>query len=255
MHHLLAMSALALFVHLAEPASAEQITWENLIDQAAHDYDDPFAGLDFDQLDDLRVVVRETARLANGAVAGDDRLASEQKLADARSRLEQGGIDPDWLIGQRWIVAEKRKRAATAVNAKLDGETVTLGGFAIPAPPADDGTRVVYLVPERGMCSHTPPPNSNQMIRARLTGDWSPATIHEPVRLTGKLIAKETQHSFRIVDGEVPMRSSFVMEVTEVQPMQAFHSGAQQTNEWAAGLAARLRTAGQLPGNTAEADK
>lgn len=255
MHRLLTMSFVALFVYVAAPATAEQIAWEDLIDQAAQDYEDPYLGLEYEQLDDLRIVVQETARLADGALAGADRDASSSKLDAARARLAEDGIDAEWLIEQRWVVAEKREKAATAVNRDVDGETVTLSGFAIPAPPEEDGTRIVYLVPERGMCSHMPPPNPNQMIRARVSGDWVPSMVHEPVRLTGKLSAEDTQHIFRIVDGDVPMRASFVMEVSNVETMKDLYSEVQETNEWAAGLAERLRASGQLPSQQGDAEK
>jgi hypothetical protein len=97
------------------------------------------------------------------------------------------------------------------------------------------------------MCSHVPPPNPNQMIRARLNGDWAPQMMHEPVKLTGKLTVHDTQHVFRVVDGDVPMRASFVMDVEAVQTMPAIASRPQQNNEWAAKLAERLRASGQLP--------
>ncbi len=246
MYRLLTVSVLAFFLHLGMPAKAEQISWEDLIDQAAQDYEDPYLGLDYDQLDDLRTVVQETARLKDEALTGDDRETSAGHLKAARSRLAEDGIDAEWLIDQRWVVAEKREKAATAANPEINGEMVTLAGFVIPAPPAEDGTRIVYLVPERGMCSHMPPPNPNQMIRARLSGDWSPRMIHEPVQLTGKLSVEETHHVFRIVDGNVPMRASFVMDVEQVATAEQLRSDFPTAEEWAAGLADRVGAAGKL---------
>ncbi len=205
----------AVFSQLAN-ASQNPLSWQDLIDESAQSYEDPFRDLTYDQIDDLRTVLVQRGRLEEAVLPDDARDVAQAKLDEANARLADDGLDADWLIAQRWLVAERRERAATAVNLNLEGKTIAIGGFAIPAPPDADGTRIVYLVPERGMCSHTPPPNPNQMIRARLSGDWSPQMMHEPVRLTGTLMAEETQHLFRIVDGDVPMRASFVMDVAEV---------------------------------------
>lgn len=240
---LIASVGLVLFASLV---FAEEANWHDLIDKSAQNFEDPYIDLDDEQLGDLVIVARETARLEADGLSDQDRDASSAKIRDARGRLSTAGIDADWMISQRWVVAERREKAATAANPEIDGATITLGGFAIPAPPDEDGTPVVYLVPERGMCSHMPPPNPNQMIRARLNGDWSPQMMHEPVKLTGTLTARDTQHEFRIVDGDVPMRASFVMEVEAVQTMPAFSSQTQQNNEWATKLAEQLRASGQL---------
>ncbi|MEM6566319.1 MAG: DUF3299 domain-containing protein [Pseudomonadota bacterium] len=229
------------------PARAEVVAWDDLVDKEAQVYEDPYLDLAYDQIDDLRTVAMETARIENGELSDEQFAASEEKLELAGARLAEAGIDADWLIGQRWVVADRRKKAATAVNPEINGEIVSLGGFAIPAPPAEDGTQIVYLVPERGMCAHVPPPNPNQMIRARVSGDWSPNMMHEPVRLTGQLSAKETLHMFRIVDGEVPMQSSFIMEVAQVETLKDLQSNAEQTNAWAQKIADDLRASGHLP--------
>lgn len=253
MHRFLSMAALSLFASFSGVASAAPIAWADLIDQSVQTYEDPYRDLEYEQLDALRTVVQETMRLDSSGIDETKRAQSVAKVNDAKDALAAEGIDADWLIDQRWVVAERRERAATAVNPALDGETIVLGGFAIPAPPEADGTRIVYLVPERGMCSHTPPPNPNQMIRARLNVDWSPQMMHEPVRLTGTLIAEETRHSFRVVDGDVPMRASFVMDVTQVETVADMQSDATAVNEWAAGIAERLRASGQLPSANADA--
>ena len=255
MFRLLSAAGFALCALLTAPVSAELIAWDDLIDQEAQTYEDPFLDLDYDQLDDLRAFAVEKARLENADLSAEQKAMSTAKLEQAQAQLEQSGIDAEALLEQRWVVADRRKKAATAVNSQIDGETVSIGGFAIPAPPAEDGTRIVYLVPERGMCSHVPPPNPNQMIRARLSGDWSPSMLHEPVRLTGQLLAQETQHSFRIVDGDVPMQSSFVMEVAEVETFKDLQANAEATNAWAQKLADDLRASGQLPPKEDEAEK
>ncbi len=249
----LMLLATTIFLGANTAHATAQISWSDLIDPAAQSFEDPYHDLTYDQIDNVRTVLVIREELKSSSLSNADRKALEGKLKEVENSLAAQNLDADWLISQRWVVAERREKAATAINVDVDGITISMGGFAIPAPPDADGTQIVYLVPERGMCSHTPPPNPNQMIRARLKGDWSPRMMHEPVRLTGRLIAEETRHSFRIVDGEVPMRASFVMEVSKVETIADMQTDAAAVNEWAAGIAERLRASGQLPQENADA--
>ena len=230
----------------ASAAQALEFDWPDLIDMSAQDFEDPYRDMRYDQIDDVRTVLLQRNVLESGGLSAEDRAEAQTKLDDAIARLAAEGLDPDFLISQRWEVAERRERAATAGNPALDGQTVTLAGFALAAPPASDGNPVVYLVPERGMCSHLPPPNPNQMIRVRLTGDWFPQYAHEPVRLTGKLMIEPTQEVFHVVDGPVDMRATFLMAASKVETIEDIRAqgNAEATREWAQQMAERLRASG-----------
>ncbi|MFC3612795.1 DUF3299 domain-containing protein [Lutimaribacter marinistellae] len=197
------------------PLSAEenQIDWSDLIDESAQSFEDPFRDLSYDQIDDLRRIVRLQTALDGGSPSAK----AGTELQQVKASLSSQGLDADWLISQRWIVAEKRELADAAGNPAYDGETVKLGGFAISAPPAEDGTAMAYLVPERGMCSHVPPPPPNQMVRLRLTNGWQPAMIHEPVVVTGRIDIDPSERRMVVVDGFVPMRATFSMDVVQVE--------------------------------------
>ena len=232
---------LLVWIWISAPSHAtEVVSWDALIDQNAQVFEDPYQGLSYDQLEDVRTVAMGTVRLEEGGLSAQERPDLTAKQDAARSRLDEAGIDAEWLIAQRWVVAERREKAATAVNLDLDEQTIVLSGFAIPAPPDADGTRIVYLVPERGMCSHMPPPNPNQMIRARLNSTWTPRMLHEPIRLIGRLTVQETHHVIRIVDGDVPMRSSFVMNVQKVETMNDLRAHMRASNPFAAHQSQRL---------------
>lgn len=138
--------------------------------------------------------------------------------------------------------------AGAAGNPAYDGETVTLGSFAIPAPPAEDGTSTAYLVPERGMCSHVPPPPPNQMVRRHLADGWTPAMIHEPILVTGRLDIDPSERQMMLVDGFIQMKATFSMDVAEVQSFgQPAGTEAPATNDWAKNLVEGIR-----PGATPE---
>jgi hypothetical protein len=192
------------------------------MDAGAQSFEDPFAELSYQQLDQLRAIIRARERLAGDGLPDEDRARAEARLAEAQAALIQAELDVDWLLSQRWRVAERREAAATAANPALDNKLVTLAGFAIPAPPDPDGTAVAYLVPEPGACSHMPPPNPNQMVRARLNGEWTPSANQEPVRLTGQLSISPSEHVVRVVDGPVEMKASFAMDVSNVQTLGDF---------------------------------
>lgn len=203
----------------ASPAFAEgpEISWADLPDASTQVFDDPFAALSLEALRALAVVARSQERLSQNALAEDARQDAERRLSKARADLVALGVDADALLAQRWRIAKKREAAAVSANPALDGQEVTLAGFAIAAPPDPDGTNVIYLVSMPGLCSHLPPPPPNQLIRVRLPGDWMPDRLHAPVRLTGRLDIVWSDRMMHVVDGLVPMRSSYAMQAHAVE--------------------------------------
>lgn len=219
-------------------AKENQIDWSDLIDESAQSYEDPFRDLGYDQVDDLRRVVRLQAALDGGSASGETRT----ELQEVKASLSKQGLDADWLISQRWIVAKRRELAGAAGNPAYDGETVRLGGFAIPAPDDEEGNKMVYLVPERGMCAHVPPPPANQMVRLRIKNDWTPNTIYEPIVATGQINIDPSEREVRVVDGVVPMRATFSMVVSEVQTFREPHSAQSvPESEWSLGKKNNMR--------------
>ena len=243
----------ALFV-LAGSAHAEKaISWSDLIDQTVQTFDDPFRDLSYKQIEALRRIVVSRSKLQSDGVSKADQVMLEERVQEAQTTLAADGIDADWLIDQRWLVKERREKAANAGNPALNGETVTLSGYAIPAPPGADGANLVYLVPERGMCSHMPPPDPNQMVKVRLADDWQPTVIHQPVRITGMMSIAPSQSSFNIVDGAVQMDATFVMDSKRIETLADMKekNSSPSGSEWADQMAAKLRASGALPAKPA----
>ncbi len=201
---------------LALPAHSEvaRIEWSDLIDETAQNYEDPFVELTGKQLSALRKLVRLRAQLEKGGPTPEQ---LQMDLEATEATLAEEGIDADWLISQRWVVMERRETADTAANIDIDGVTVSLGGFVIPAPRDEDGSQMAYIVPERGMCSHVPPPPPNQMVRLRLSDSWAPSTVYEPIVVTGQIRIEPTQKEMLVVDGPVLMKAAFTLEVDDVQ--------------------------------------
>lgn len=247
------LCTLGLLAQLLLPGFAEAseaLPWSSLIDEEAQNYEDPYRDLTMDQLQTVLSLVRLNMKLEK-VETENERTSLAEEANEMRNLLTQDAIDFDWLVSQRWIVAERRERASWAGDMTLDGQEVTLTGFAIPAPPEEDGTPSAYLVPERGMCSHMPPPPPNQMVRVRLPDDWSATAIYEPLRLTGVLSVTRSEREIVVVDGVVPMRASFSMEVSEVQSFMTAPSTEDLTSPWAEQILQRLR---QTKGRSSDED-
>nr|WP_321249715.1 DUF3299 domain-containing protein [uncultured Ruegeria sp.] len=234
------VAAMSWCAQSAVAMSGTALDWADLPDPSVQEFEDPYRDLSPEQFDDVLFVVRLRGRLQQDKGSAEERQNWQELLTETEDALLAGGVDVDWLLDQREIVTERRRKAGTAGNPQFDGQTITLAGFAIPAPSDPDGQPVAYLVPERGMCSHMPPPVPNQMIRVRLNGDWTPSYVHEPVRLTGKLTIDPSDQELMVVDGLVPMRATFQLETDSVETLET----EADRLEWKKQAADRLRAAG-----------
>ena len=233
------MAALAFATQPSVAASGIALEWSDLPDPSAQVFDDPFRDLSAEQMVDLQFAVRLRVRLQQNAGSAEERAKWQELLNETEAALAQDQIDVEWMLNQREAVIQRRTVAGTAGNPLHDGQTITLDGYAIPAPPDADGHPVAYLVPEPGMCSHRPPPPPNQMIRVLLNDDWAPTYYHEPVRLTGMLSIAPTEEQMVVVDGLMPMRATFLLKVDQVYPL----ASPEENLEWNQTLMDRIRAA------------
>ncbi|MCG7520954.1 DUF3299 domain-containing protein [Ruegeria sp. Ofav3-42] len=240
LYGIVAVIALALAGPDVDAAPGVAVDWSDLPDPSVQVFEDPYRDLSPEQFDDVLFVVRLRGRLQQDGGSAEERQKWQDLLTETEDALAGGGIDIDWLLDQRQVVTERRKKAGTAGNPQFDGQTVTLAGFAIPAPADADGRPVAYLVPERGMCSHLPPPPPNQMIRVRLNDDWVPSYFHEPVRLTGTLSIDPSDQRMMVVDGLMPMRATFRLDTDSVETLES----RDDRLEWTQSVADRIRAAG-----------
>ena len=209
----LCISAVVIMISASSVNAGEilHMDWSGLIDQSVQDYDDPYRDLSQEQLINLVTV----AQLREKEKQGEP--VDKEQLSRNTASLTAEGLDVDDLITQRWVVAERRKRAAISGNKAVDGREVSLSGFVIAAPADADGTSTAYLVPERGMCSHTPPPPPNQMVRLRLPNKWQPKALYQPVRVSGLLSIEPSTRTVQLVDGPMPMHATFSMAVSTIE--------------------------------------
>lgn len=214
MHSITLRISAVVIMLIASPVNAGELVhmdWSRLIDQSVQDYDDPYRDLSQEQLINL-VTVAQLREKAEQGISID-----KEQLSRYTASLTEKGIDVDSLIAKRWIVADRRERAATSGNKAVDGREVILSGFVIAAPADADGMATAYLVPERGMCSHTHPPPPNQMVRLRLHNNWQPKAMYQPVQVSGLLSIEPTTHTVQVVDGPVPMHATYNMDVSSIE--------------------------------------
>ncbi len=220
-------------------APVKPIEWSALPDPAAQVFEDPFRDLNDEQADDIRFALRLRARLQQDVGSSEERRQWQEMLVETEAALAADQIDIDWLMSQREAVIQRRETANITGNPAIDDQIVSIAGYVIPVAPDEQGRAVAYLVPQPGMCSHLPPPPPNQMIRLLLSDRWAPASYYEHVRLTGRLAIAPTEYEMFVIDGQVPMRTTFGMEVQEVEILGG---GEDQFNEFLT-LHDRLRAA------------
>ncbi|NOD78721.1 DUF3299 domain-containing protein [Ruegeria sp. HKCCD4332] len=234
----------ACFLALPVHSEGTRVEWSDLIDESAQNYEDPFVELTGKQLNALRKLARLRAQQEKGGSTPEQLDQIQEDLEATEATLAEEGVDADWLISQRWVVMERREKAGTAANVDIDGVTVSLGGFVIPAPPNEDGTQTAYIVPERGMCSHVPPPPPNQMVRLRLSDSWRPSTVYEPIVVTGQIRIEQTQKEMLVVDGPVLMKAAFTLEVDDVQTFGPIQISEEAATNRASVLMGRIKATG-----------
>ena len=88
----------------------------------------------------------------------------------------------DWrtLRGLNTLTGE-----VTPALRKLEGGSVKLTGYMVPFADDYQSANEFLLVPEAGMCVHTPPPPMNQIVFVQMTGSPAKVTFQKPVIVSG----------------------------------------------------------------------
>ena len=215
--YLAATAALAIAVAPVIAGEATPVEWSQLPDPPAQEYEDPYRNLAPERMTDLMSLVRLREQLGADAMSVEERTQLEARITELEAALQAGGIDVEWLLSQRWAVADRRRHAAVATNAALDGQSVEIAGFLILAPPTDRGEASAYLLPDRGVCNHLPPPLPNQLIRLLMKEAPETGGSCVPAVIRGTLRAEESRHEVIVIDHSLPMWSGWMLEADEVR--------------------------------------
>ncbi len=172
----------------------------------------PFEALDFRQKNDLARLYRIEVKEA--ATAND--FAKSQAL-EIRTRLEAGGLDPDWLFAERERMMAEHTRKISAPNTEILAQTIRMPGYILPLEM--DGALAVefLLVPTVGACVHTPPPAANQLVHVRFPEGYPLRGMYDPVWIIGALQAETQVEQVTYSDGQRNVVSSYTMTATGVE--------------------------------------
>jgi len=215
--YLAATAALAIAVAPVIAGEATPVEWSQLPDPPAQEYEDPYRNLAPEQMTDLMSLVRLREQLGADAMSVEERTQLEARITELEAALQAGGIDVERLLSQRGAVADRRRHAAVATNAALDGQSVQIAGFLILAPPTDRGEASAYLLPDRGVCNHLPPPLPNQLIRLLMKEAPETGGSCVPAVIRGTLREEESRHEVIVIDHSLPMWSGWMLEADEVR--------------------------------------
>jgi len=196
-------------------SQVQQMTWDDLV--PVFEFEDPFAKLTPDQLDNLGTVARVRQAAVAGKKAGE---ATLREAVGAEATLVKEGVDIDGLLARRAEIRDLRKKRATSVVGELDGKTIRMPGFVLPIEY--DGTKVTefLLVPWVGACIHTPPPPPNQIVHVVVNEGSARESngLYEPVWVTGDMFTKATVRNLYLKDGSGHISIGYTLTASVVEP-------------------------------------
>lgn len=191
-----------------------EIQWNDLKKKV--EFEDPFTALTKDQLHDLSLYANMAARRSKDPAAVTANMELEVKQAEVA--LRQAGIDIEFLLNKRTEIMNLRKQAAYAVVPDLDGEQITMPGYALPLEYTGKKITEFLLVPWVGACIHTPPPPPNQIVHVTLDEGFESVGQFTPVWISGEMKVVSLQKNLYLKDGSGDIDVGYQLTATEVKP-------------------------------------
>lgn len=209
------IACLLLFMQHALAQTWIPVDWPMLVDQQAQQFEDPYRDLTPSQFQSLMALAQ--LRIAPGEASPEGKRTDLEERASKLSKdLRAQGLDPDWILDQREAVAARRQHAALATNDALEGEHVELSGYLLVAPDVEDGAMVAFLLPDRGVCMHLPPPAPNQLIQLKVDELPEPLGPCISAAVRGRLSEDETMATVPVIDDTIDLWSRWKLQVKEV---------------------------------------
>ena len=198
------------------------VDWPMLADPAAQQFDDPYRDLTPSQFQSLMEFAQLQIALGE-ANAEVDNADMEERASQLSKALREQGLDPEWILSQREVVAERRQQAAVSTNAALEDQPVEMTGYLLVAPDVE-GLKVAYLLPNRGVCMHLPPPAPNQLIRLDIEKLPEPLGACIATAVRGRLSTEENRATVPVFDDTVALWGRWRMAVSEAVTSGGFTS-------------------------------
>ena len=136
---------------------------------------------------------------------------------EAMPEIIHEGAEQDRVFGQSGGLKQAEGLPAvmysTKTVARLDGQTVRLGGYPVPLEHNARGdTTLLFLVPYPGACIHVPPPPPNQIVLVRYPQGVAIDDIYAPFWVDGTL-------KIEAVDNELA-QASYALQASVVKAVE-----------------------------------
>ncbi|WP_421866487.1 DUF3299 domain-containing protein [Motiliproteus sp.] len=125
------------------------------------------------------------------------------------SAFEDG--DPE---GQRRLEEFQEILQSAPVIESLDGQLISLPGFALPLEGDYEATSLFLLVPYFGACIHVPPPPSNQIVLVRADPGVKIETLFAPVKVSGRIRIETTDTGIA--------HAGYTLDLTNIETIEDF---------------------------------
>ncbi|RDE22471.1 DUF3299 domain-containing protein [Motiliproteus coralliicola] len=119
--------------------------------------------------------------------------------------------DPE---GQRRYEEFQEILQSAPVIESLDGQLISLPGFALPLEGDYEATSLFLLVPYFGACIHVPPPPSNQIVLVRADPGVKIETLFAPVKVSGRIRIESTDTGIA--------HAGYTMDLTNIETIEDF---------------------------------
>lgn len=99
----------------------------------------------------------------------------------------------------------------------LEGKTVELSGYLLPADIEDGLVYAFMLVPRSGACAHMTQPPPSQVVRVVPEEPYPLSTNYEPVSVAGELTLGLEKTQLFILDGVAVIESGYNIRMAKVE--------------------------------------
>lgn len=177
-------------------------------------FDDPFAALTKDQLHDLSLYAGVKVRKITAPESVTENMEREAKKAEEELRMAD--IDIEELLSKREEVMNQRKKAAYAVVPELDGQNISIPGYALPLDYSGKRITEFLLVPWVGACIHTPPPPPNQIVYVKVEEGFASKGQFTPVVISGQISVEQLTTNLYLKDGSGDIDVGYTLLASDV---------------------------------------
>ncbi len=200
------------------------VSWSRLAPENGRPFNDPFTKMSTNQLSNLSFVVRIQRLIAEEKIQPDGVDAKEAKTV--AQKLEEEGVDIDWLMTQRKRVLQVRKLQVESLSKSivksLGEKQIALIGYVIPIKVSHGKLTEFFLVSTSAACSNEAAPSRLKVVFVSNNKGIDGLERGAPVRVTGRIEAQTTTKLVRIGIGVSAFQSAYTMSSPNIE-VQNYH--------------------------------